>query len=96
MNEELIQYLNNELSPDKMGDFTPNELAKYLIKLNLIENAADMNRMVIEQLQKIVRDGDEIPVHYYAPDEKMNEEHKEVEGEEYLTDDYIASHLSGS
>lgn len=93
MNEELFQYLNDELSPDKMGDFTPNELAQRLIELGMIENAADMNRMVIEQLQKIVRDGDEIPVHYYAPDEEMPEEHKAVKGEECLTDDYIASNL---
>lgn len=96
MNEELLQYLNNELSPDKIGDLTPNELADRLMGLGFIENAADMNRMVIEQLQKIVRDGDEIPVHYYSKDEEMNEEHKNVEGEECLTDDYIASNLVNS
>ena len=93
MNEELIRYLNTELSPDKMGDLTPNELSRRLIELNFIENAADMNRMVIEQLQKIVRDGDEIPVHYYALDEEMPPERKEVTDVECLTDDYIASNL---
>lgn len=96
MNEELIQYLNVELSPDRLGDITPNELAVKLIDLGFIENAADMNRMVIEQLQKIARDGDEIPVHYYAPNEEMNEEHKEVKDIECLTDDYIASNLANS
>lgn len=94
MNEELLKYLNDELSPEKMGDLTPNELAQRLIELGLVENSADMNRMVIEQLQKIVRDGDEIPVHYYAPGEAMNEEHKDVK-EECLTDDYIAANLNG-
>lgn len=92
-NEELIQVLNTKLSPDKMPDYTPNELAVELMKLGLVENANDMNCMVIEHLQKIIRDGDEVPVHYYSKDEEMPEERKEVKDVECLTDDYIANNL---
>lgn len=91
--DELARILNEELSPDRMGNFTPNELCKRLIELNLIESGTDMNCMVIEQLQKVVRDGDELPIHYYSPSEEMPEERKQVTDVECLTDDYIASNL---
>lgn len=90
---DLAHILNVELSPDKMGDFTPDELCRRLIELNLIQSGSDMNCMVIEQLQKIIRDGDELPVHYYPPTEEMSAEKKEVTDVECLTDDYIASNL---
>lgn len=91
--KELLSVFNEELSPDRMGDITPNELAIKLIDMGLIENAADMNCMVIEKLQQVIMSDDEIPVHYYKKDEEMPDEHKEVKGVECLTDDYIASNL---
>lgn len=91
--EELSVILNTELSPDKMGDMTPNELATRLISMGLIDNAADMNCMVIEKLQQAIADDDEIPVHYYKDGEEIPDEHKEVKGVQCLTDDYIANNL---
>lgn len=48
MSRTLQEVLNTDLSPDKMGDFTPNELADYLVKNGIVDNAADMNRLVFE------------------------------------------------
>lgn len=92
---KLVDLLNTELSADNMGNFTPNELAKRLVELNIVESATDMNCIVIESIQKALRDDDEFPIHYYAKDEPMSETGRNVEGVECLTDDYIANHLQG-
>ena len=59
MSRTLQEVLNTDLSPDKMGDFTPNELADYLVKNGIVDNAADMNRLVIEGIQKALNEDDE-------------------------------------
>ena len=91
---DIVQLLNNELSADKMGNYTPNELAGILISEGIVDNAADMNRIVIEGIQKALIDDDEFPIHYYTKDEEMREEGKEVKNiGDQLTDEYIEHNL---
>ena len=70
MARTLQEVLDNELSPDKMGDYTPNELADFLVKNGIVENTADVNRIVIEGIQKALIDDDEFPIRYYTKNER--------------------------
>ena len=85
----LQEFLNNELSPDKVGKMTPNKLLFQLLENNIIDSPADMNRLVIEGVQRALTDGDEFPIKYYAPGEEMPEENKIIDPGECLTDDFI-------
>lgn len=90
MARTLQQVLNTDLSPDKMGDYTPNELADFLVKNGIVDNTADVNRIVIEGIQKALKDGDEFPIRYYSKDEEMPEQSKIVENlGEMLTDEFV-------
>ena len=90
MARTLQEVLNTDLSPDKMGDFTPNELADFLVKNGIVENTADVNRIVIEGIQKALKDDDEFPIKYYSKDEEMSEESKVVTNPgEMLTDELV-------
>lgn len=90
MSRTLQEVLNTDLSPDKMGDFTPNELADYLVKNGIVNNAADMNRLVIEGIQKALNEDDEFPIRYYTKNEEMPEKSKIVENPgEMLTDELV-------
>lgn len=86
----IQELLNTDLSPDKVGDMTANELGIRLMANGIIETGADMNRLVIEGIQKALADGDEFPIRYYTDDEEMPEEHKIVDPGECLTDEYIS------
>jgi len=94
MSKTLQEVLDTDLSPDKMGDYTPNELADFLVKNGIVDNAADVNRLVIEGIQRALNDDDEFPIRYYAKDEEMSEEGRTVDPGECLTDDYIENNLS--
>ena len=94
MARTLKEVLDNELSADNMGNYTPNELADFLVKNGIVSNAADVNRLVIEGIQRAYRDDDEFPIRYYTKEEPMSEEGKIVENVECLTDDYIATQLT--
>lgn len=94
MAKTLQEVLNDELSADKMGDYTPNELADFLVKNGIVENAADVNRIVIEGIQKALIDDDEFPIRYYTPDRPMSEEGRNVGHVECLTDEYIENNMS--
>ena len=90
MTRTLQEVLNTELSPDKMGDYTPNELADFLVKNGIVNNTADVNRIVIEGIQKALKDDDEFPIRYYSKNETMSEEAKIVENPgEMLTDELV-------
>ena len=90
MARTLQEVLNTDLSPDKMGDFTPNELADFLVKNGIVENTADVNRIVIEGIQKALKDDDEFPIRYYSKDEEMSEEGRIVNNPgEMLTDELV-------
>ena len=90
MTRTLQEVLNTDLSPDKMGNYTPNELADFLVKNNIVENTADVNRIVIEGIQKALKDDDEFPIRYYSKDEEMPEASKVVENPgEMLTDELV-------
>lgn len=90
----LQEVLNNELSADNMGNYTPNELADFLVKNGIVDNTADVNRIVIEGIQKALNDDDEFPIHYYPKEEPMREEGKVVNAGECLTDEYIQENMS--
>lgn len=90
----LQEVLNNELSADNMGNYTPNELADFLVKNGIVDNTADVNRIVIEGIQKALNDDDEFPIHYYPKEEPMREEGKAVNAGECLTDEYIQENMS--
>lgn len=92
MARTLQEVLNTDLSPDKMGDYTPNELADFLVNNGIVENTADVNRIVIEGIQKALKDDDEFPIRYYSKDEEMSEKSKIVENPgEMLTDQLVQS-----
>ena len=92
MARTLQEVLDNELSPDRMGDYTPNELADFLVKNGIVENTADVNRIVIEGIQKALIDDDEFPIRYYTKNEEIPEKNKYVDVE-CLTDDYINKNI---
>ena len=94
MARTLQEVLNNELSADKMGDYTPNELADFLVKNGIVSNTADVNRIVIEGIQKALTEDDEFPVHYYTKDEPMSETGKATEAGPCLTDEYIENNMN--
>lgn len=94
MARTLQEVLNNELSADKMGDYTPNELADFLVKNGVVSNTADVNRIVIEGIQKALTEDDEFPIHYYTKDEPMSETGKATEAGPCLTDEYIENNMN--
>lgn len=94
MDRTLQEVLNNELSADKMGDYTPNELADFLVKNGVVSNTADVNRIVIEGIQKALTEDDEFPIHYYTKDEPMSETGKATEAGPCLTDEYIENNMN--
>lgn len=94
MARTLQEVLNNELSADKMGDYTPNELADFLVKNGIVSNTADVNRIVIEGIQKALTEDDEFPIHYYTKDEPMSETGKATEAGPCLTDEYIENNMN--
>ena len=94
MARTLQEVLNNELSADKMGDYTPNELADFLVKNGIVRNTADVNRIVIEGIQKALTEDDEFPIHYYTKDEPMSETGKATEAGPCLTDEYIENNMN--
>ena len=94
MNKTLQEVLNTDLSPDKMGNFTPNELADYLVKNGIVNNIIDVNRLVIEGIQKALVDDDEFPIRYYSKDEEMSEEGRKADAGECLTDEYIENNMN--
>ena len=94
MARTLQEVLNNELSADKMEDYTPNELADFLVKNGVVSNTPDVNRIVIEGIQKALTEDDEFPIHYYTKDEPMSETGKATEAGPCLTDEYIENNMN--
>ena len=94
MAQTLQEVLDTKLSPDNMGNFTPNELAEFLVKNGIVSNAADVNRIVIEGIQRALNEDDEFPIHYYTKDEPMSEEGKAADPGPCLTDEYIENEMN--
>ena len=90
MAKTLQEVLDTDLSPDKMGNYTPEELAEFLVNNGIVETITDVNRIVIEGIQKALNEDDEFPIRYYSKDEEMSEEGKVVENPgEMLTDELV-------
>ena len=94
MAKTLQEVLDTDLSPDKMGDFTPNELADFLVKNGIVDNAADVNRLVIEGVQKALNEDDEFPIRYYSKDEEISEKGRIANTGPCLTDEYIENEMN--
>ena len=94
MAKTLQEVLNTDLSPDKMGDFTPNELADTLVACGIVDSIADVNRIVIEGIQRALNEDDEFPIRYYAKNEEMSEEGRVTDAGPCLTDDYIENEMN--
>lgn len=90
----LQELLDTTLSPDQMGNFTPNELADFLVKNGIVNNAADVNRLVIEGVQRALKDDDEFPIRYYSENEEMSEEGRVADPGPCLTDEFIANEMN--
>lgn len=93
MRRTLQFVLDNELSADRMGDYTPNELADFLVANGIVCNHADVNRIVIEGIQNALKEDDEFPIHYYSKLEPMSESGKVTEAGPCLTDEYIENEM---
>lgn len=87
----LEDVLNKELSPDNMDKYTPNELAKYLVENKIVNSVIDFNKIVIEAIQKALREDDEFPIRYYRKGEDVRNTY--CDNPESLTDEYIDNNL---
>ena len=90
----LQEVLNTDLSPDNMGNYTPNQLATYLVENGIVKSTADVNRIVIEGIQRALNEDDEFPIHYYSKDEPMSEQGKITNVGPCLTDEYIENEMN--
>lgn len=96
MARTLQEVLDTDLSAEKMGDYTPNELADFLVKNGIVENAADVNRIVIEGIQRALNEDDEFPIHYYEKTEPMSEAGKVVENPGEMLTDSLVHQMKGT
>jgi hypothetical protein len=90
--KRIVELLQGDLSPDKVINMSPNELAVKLLAERVIESSKDVNMLIIEGIQKALNDDDEFPIHYYSKDEPMHESgivSERAEQQENLTDDFI-------
>lgn len=94
MAKTLQEVLNTDLSPDKVKDMSSEELNKYLVDNGIVATDADIRMLIIEGIQKAMRDDDEFPIRYYAKDEEMSEAGRQADAGECLTDDYIENNMS--
>ena len=94
MSKTLQEVLNTTLSPDNMGNFTPNELADFLVNNDIVDNTADVNRLVIEGIQRALNDDDEFPIRYYSKDQEMSDKGRITNPGPCLTDDYIQNEMN--
>lgn len=95
MARTLQEVLDTDLSPDKMEDFTPNELAIFLVDNGIVETTTDVNRIIIEGIQKALKDDDEFPIRYYSKDEEMSEEGRIVENPGEMLTDTLVQQMKG-
>ena len=91
----LQQALDTTLSPDKVKDMDTKELIDYLLENQIFHSEADIRMFLIEGIQRAVRQDDEFPIRIYtSDDEEMPEEHRYVEPEPSLTDEYIENNMN--
>jgi hypothetical protein len=86
----LQEVLNTDLSPDKVKEMSYAELNNFLIENEIVETDADIRMLIVEGIQRAVKEDDEFPIRYYKPEEEMPAESKVVENPgEMLTDDLV-------
>lgn len=90
----LKEVLDTVLSPEKVKEMSTQELMVYIVDNGIVESEADARMLIIEGIQKAMRDDDEFPIHYYSKDEEMSEAGRQTDAGECLTDDYIENNMS--
>ena len=90
----LQEALDTTLSPDKVKDMDTRELLDYLLENQIFASEADIRMFLIEGIQRAVRQDDEFPIKIYtSKDEEIPEEHRYVDPEPSLTDEYIENNM---
>lgn len=95
MKKTLQEFLDKDLSPDKVKDMDLDKLINILIDNKIVNRREDINMIIIEAVQNAFKQDDEFPITYYFEDsEEIPPEHKLVDSGPCLTDEYIESNLS--
>lgn len=90
MARTLQEVLDTDLSPDKVKTMRTEEVMHYIVSNGIVATESDVNMLIIEGIQKALKDDDEFPIRYYSKDEEMSEESKIVENPgEMLTDELV-------
>ena len=91
----LQEALDTILSPDNMSNFTPNELADFLVENKIVKTITDVNKIVIEGIQKALEEDDEFPIRYYSKEEDISEHGKIVENPGEMLTDTLVKQMKG-
>ena len=94
MAKTLQEVLNTDLSPEKVKEMSNTELFSFLVKNDIVESDADVRMLIVEGIQKALKEDDEFPIRYYAKDEEMSEKGRITDAGECLTDDYIENNMT--
>lgn len=97
MRDRIKKLLDGDLSPEKVINMSPNELAVKLLSERIIASSKDVNMLVIEGIQKALDEDDEFPIYYYSEHEAMHRTgivSELAERQENLTDDFINEHFN--
>ena len=90
----LQEALDTTLSPDKVKDMDTRKLLDYLLENQVFASEADIRMFLIEGIQSAVRQDDEFPIKIYtSKDEEIPEEHRYIDPEPSLTDEYIENNM---
>lgn len=90
MAKTLKEVLDTDLSPDKVKQMRTEEVMHYIVSNGIVATESDVNMLIIEGIQKALKDDDEFPIKYYSKEEEMPEESKIVENPgEMLTDELV-------
>lgn len=96
MARTLQEVLDTILSPENVKMLTPNELSEFLVCNEIIASKEDMNMLVIEGIQKALKDDDEFPIRYYEKTEPMSEAGKVVENPGEMLTDSLVHQMKGT
>lgn len=92
--KSVQEYLDTDLSPDKLISMSTNDLSEMLISAGIVKSEVDIRMIIVEKIQEILKADDEFPITYYLDEnDKIPAEHKAVDSGPCLTDDYIANNL---
>lgn len=94
MGKTLQEVLDTDLSPDKVKNMCYAELNNFLIDNDIVATDADVRMLIIEGIQRALKEDDEFPIRYYAEDEPMSEKGRITDPGPCLTDEYIENEMN--